>query len=553
MAKAQGEPGKRLKLKNVTKLIGESYEHWLPGDFVIIESQTGTGKTYFIETTLIKYLSFDNILFVCNRKNLERQIKRDVLKIKKLEVPSSLEELDKITKIKNVTITTYQAIQSQILNDEYFKNPFTKEYRVYDYIILDECHYILSDSSFNNTTRLVFDEFIRHSDLGAIKVFMTATTSEIKGPILQYIEYFRPRVVPSFFPSGGLRTEFEPKLYTSGIDYSYIKPKYFRGNKIDTIITLIKNDTSDDKWIVFVSNKTTQGKPLLDALGEDAVFITKDTKNANPELNSIITNSCFTKKVLITTKTLDNGINIKDKSVKHIVIIAWDMITFIQMLGRRRVDINNADSVNLYIPMKDIRSFHTLLKIYIDKLEVVNLYRDDEKAFGHKYDNDLKELSKYEDLIYRDSTSGNWTINPIGEWRLLADIEFMKHMINRFEDEGEFAFIREQLSWIGLEDTFSTNNLMEDVIPISEVERLEDYLCGLYESKAVMLMASDRRELIERINHKDPNKRLYKRISTLNPALEEMGSQYKIVAFETSKTENGIKRKFKDAWRIEKK
>ncbi|MGI6635758.1 MAG: hypothetical protein ACOX7B_11370 [Christensenellales bacterium] len=45
MAKMQNEPGIRLKLKNVTKIVGEDYYNWLPGDFVIIESQTGTGKT----------------------------------------------------------------------------------------------------------------------------------------------------------------------------------------------------------------------------------------------------------------------------------------------------------------------------------------------------------------------------------------------------------------------------------------------------------------------------------------------------------------------------
>lgn len=70
------------------------------------------------------------------------------------------------------------------------------------------------------------------------------------------------------------------------------------------------------------------------------------------ELDSIINNSKFNRKVLIATKTLDNGINIKDNKVKNIVIMAWDKITFIQMLGRRRVNIEDADTVNLYIPLR---------------------------------------------------------------------------------------------------------------------------------------------------------------------------------------------------------
>ncbi len=184
MSNTNSEGRRKLNLKNVTDVIGKSFLNWHPGDFVIIESQTGTGKTYFVEMTLIKHFIADSILYVCNRKNLERQIKRDVLKIKERKIPDTIDELDKLPSIDNVTITTYQAIQSHILDDEYYEESFAKNYRYYNYIILDECHYILSDSSFNNTTRLAFNEFIRFIDMGPIKVFMSATTHEIKGPLI---------------------------------------------------------------------------------------------------------------------------------------------------------------------------------------------------------------------------------------------------------------------------------------------------------------------------------------------------------------------------------
>lgn len=63
------EERRKLNLKNVVNLIGEEYSEWSDGDFVIIETQTGTGKTYFIEQQLIRYLSFSKILFLCNRIN----------------------------------------------------------------------------------------------------------------------------------------------------------------------------------------------------------------------------------------------------------------------------------------------------------------------------------------------------------------------------------------------------------------------------------------------------------------------------------------------------
>src|SRR5690606_28634612 len=57
-----------------------------------------------------------------------------------------------------------------------------------------------------------------------------------------------------------------------------------------------------------------------------------------------------------------------------------------------------------------------------------------------------------------------------------ADINFAKYMIEKFENEDEFAFIREQLSWLGLSDNFCKDNLIEDVIIDEEVITLEEYL-----------------------------------------------------------------------------
>ena len=88
------EERRKLNLKNVVDLIGEEYSEWSDGDFVIIETQTGTGKTYFIEQQLIRYLSFSKVLFLCNRINLVRQIKKDLLAMYNMEIPSSVHKLD---------------------------------------------------------------------------------------------------------------------------------------------------------------------------------------------------------------------------------------------------------------------------------------------------------------------------------------------------------------------------------------------------------------------------------------------------------------------------
>ncbi|MDL2289445.1 DEAD/DEAH box helicase family protein [Clostridia bacterium OttesenSCG-928-F22] len=551
---------KKLNLEWVTDIIGDDYKKWNEGDVVIIESQTGTGKTHFIKNILIKNIldsskkiygderDYDfgkKLLFICNRTNLKRQIKKDLLKLHKQEIPSTIEELDEITTIGRITVTSYQAIEEFILDEAYIgtKNPtFLLKY---DYLVLDECHYIFSDSSFNNKTRLVFKELIELYYHEAVKIFITATMNEIIEPVEEHIERIKP-TAEKFLLQG---RELTVHTYSTGIDYSYIGAKYF--SNIETIVQIIKNDTSDDKWIVFVG-AIKDGENIKSALGEDAVFIKSGTKNK--ELDSIIKESKFSKKVLIATKTLDNGINIDDEKVKNIVIMTWDRITFIQMLGRKRIDIENADTVNLYIPTRKVNEFEYFLEKYKTKLTEIVLCRENEKQFCRKYDNDLKAAGELNELFYIDRESRKWMVNPIGEKRLLADIKFMEYMIDKFDEEGSFAFIKEQLLWIELEDTFDEKSLIENDILKNERESLEKFLEQLFLNKEIMYKLENRQELIEKINLRDgKNKnRLVKGKDALNGHLRDIGCQYFIKQFETSQTIDGNKKSYKAAWRIKK-
>lgn len=547
----------KLKLNWVTDIIGEEYKNWEPGDIILIESQTGTGKTHFIKDILIPYIfrEYKNMLFVCNRINLKRQIKRDLLKQYGKEIPSTLEELDKISRIEGrlepswISISSYQSLQEDVLNHRYFEKEMGSLNRSvwYSYIVLDECHYLFADSGFNNKTNIALGSLVNYYHPNAIKIFMTATMDEVIEPIKEYAEKIRP--VAEKYLLGGER-KLNIRTYSTGRDYSYINPQYFKN--IHDITALIKNDRSDDKWIVFVSN-LDKGKKLQRELGNDSVFISAGTEHE--ELDCIIHHSKFNRKVLITTKTLDNGIDIKDHAVKNIVIMVWDKITFLQMLGRRRVDINHADLLNLYIPMQYKKSFYTLLTSYQKKLEEIQLCKENPNEFNRKYDTNIKALGEYQELFYRDKETKEWTVNPSGEARLLNDKHFAESMIQKFEEDGEFAFVKEQLSWMGLEDTFDENRLIKNSVSDTEHENLETYLNKLYTSHIIMLTREDRQELIERINVRDGNNRnrLLKSIDTLNSKLKEVGSQFVIKKFETSKMIDGKKHNYKNAWRIEKR
>ena len=54
---------------------------------------------------------------------------------------------------------------------------------------------------------------------------------------------------------------------------------------------------------------------------------------------------------MISTNVIDNGVNINDPTVKHVVIHTYDRISAVQMAGRRR--LKGKERINLYIKLPE--------------------------------------------------------------------------------------------------------------------------------------------------------------------------------------------------------
>lgn len=146
----------------------------------------------------------------------------------------------------------------------------------------------------------------------------------------------------------------------------------------------------------------------------------------------------FSKDVVITTTVLENGINIKDHQLKHIVIDLTDMETIVQCIGRKRLFGN--DGVNLYvrIPTRqklvlEQTSIDESLKIIQDynRLHIVDFWliycRDDLK--GIVYVDGYKEEEDKRLCISR--------INEIKRHKLEAKKSFIKRILK----DGPAAFL----------------------------------------------------------------------------------------------------------------
>lgn len=535
--------GKKLNLKWVTDIIGYEYKKWRAGDVITIQAQTGTGKTYFVKNKLIPSLgSLEKLLLVANRINLKRQLKIDLLKYYKETIPTNIEELDKKTTIGNVTILSYQQIAEMKHMEEYGGDELN--FNNFKYIICDECHFFLADSSFNNKTDLVFKELIRKRHRESIKIFISATIEEV----VKSIENgFKDRAKNEW-----VIKENKYKNYTTGVDYSYINTKYFKS--IKDIATTIKNDRSEDKWLVFVTKKKDANyiKERLEGVHKCNI-ITKDTKEDDKDLNKIINKSKFDCKVLICTKAMDNGINIQDDKVKNVVIMTFDKVTFIQELGRVRINIEDAMNINLFIPMLKKSVFTTLInRRYEPKLADIKLLDEDLNSFKKKYNKSLEKPPV--DIFYLDNDN-NYTINANGHARLLKDQLFAKYIVDLYKDFGEYTYIYEQLKWLELEDTFNIGNVMEDVVDNDEVGELENYLESIFDNKTVFLKAKDREPLIKAIglvdfNHSNIKKdeiKYIKNIDTLNSHLNNRGSNFRI---DNNFTKVVDGKRYKNPWRI---
>lgn len=103
--------------------------------------------------------------------------------------------------------------------------------------------------------------------------------------------------------------------------------------------------------------------------GRKAVFLSSENK-ADKRWKTLSTEERYDEDVLITTKVLDNGVNISDKGVRHIVIPFCDQTEFMQMLGRRRTD--EGERVCLYVEVPTIQKINTLRHGVAAKRNAIN-------------------------------------------------------------------------------------------------------------------------------------------------------------------------------------
>ena len=306
----------------LSELIGEDFKNWTACDEIFIQTPTGSGKTTFIVETLAPYAEKKGgeVLLLVNRKILRRQIKSGLAESHGIQSMTD-EEIDAIQSFDGITVLSYQQVEAQLKEKDYVLTVLSdKRFR---YIVFDEIHYFLQDCLFNRD--IFYWEEVVSRICNATKIFLSATIEEVQPYMIEEL-HLGDRITEeieidknsSFYMyEGGYFTNGRIIHYRKLPEFNISKVFYFR--ELPELLNEI-NSSKNDKWLIFVNSKS-EAEAMKKGLVKSFEYLDAEVDEDNPIKEQIIEREKFETQVLITTKVLDNGINIIDEQLKNIVIM----------------------------------------------------------------------------------------------------------------------------------------------------------------------------------------------------------------------------------------
>lgn len=459
-------------MQYIADSIGTEFQDWRERDTIFISSPTGTGKTTFILKIYLPYLVTQGkkLLYLVNRTILKDQLEKE---ISKLPAEQRL----------SIDIELYQTIEQKML---FYDQKIRERYGRYDCVVCDEAHYFLTDSNYNTNTILSY-YFVRDNFEGKIRIYISATIDKIKA----YVENDNNQQIFCRTRWFGLHRDDTNRFkifnkprkaheYSADKDYNYVDVKVLRSR--NEIIKTVCDEK--EKWLIFVDNKEYGEKLNKDIkkyfsnsnenFGDNLVtFISSEYKSdpqSKEQVGEIVESKKASVKILIATSVLDNGISIQDIELRNIILIADTETEFVQMLGRKRKD---GEPLGLYIYAHDKAHF---IRRYMHNEEIKKIadqsYRFIEDHLFKFPQDDWSKIDECErnlirgyhvylmprimnsEKFYRNIRSIFTVIDGVLCLNLLSvqNIEnlslFYNYLIEKFETDGEDAFLKEQLRWL---------------------------------------------------------------------------------------------------------
>ena len=417
----------------VTDVIGETYKHWQTG-VVLINAGTGTGKTTFVVKTLNEWaeITGTKILYLCNRRALKSQV------IEQAEAEQKAKTLDDDAPDdsageEHLDIWTYQALEKMKLYYPEKLNHFLRQYR---YIVADEAHYFMFDAQFNHDTVVSYDALKALWDQ-KIVIYMSATADYM----FQHLE--------------NMDVVKAEQRYNVDKDTNYVDrlQMYWNDHQLECWLNSIPDG---EKALVFM--ETTDGvKKWRNKYGDAAVGYcsvhNKNVKKADAlsNLKACLNNGVLQKKYTFTTKVLDNGVDVKDKALKHIFVETWEIDEAMQMFGRKR-PLTEDDTCTFYIKGIPADRAGQLYKQVIADLEPGEAlfakakHRPEKwEAFRKKSDAERRLYDFASVRIVKDTAKIEY--NRMA----MAGLRYKKNILSDIQADGYSKTLKKRMKW-GLQD-----------------------------------------------------------------------------------------------------
>lgn len=476
-----------MELKQtVTNVIGEDYKKWTSDKIIMIEAGTGKGKSHFIKYELYDYCKKlkKKILLLSNRTNLLNQ-----------NISELSGKEDVITCMNYQKIDWQRSHNSVCIDDEKYI-----DLNDYDYIVCDECHYFFTDAQFNNFTDISFNNLL---DSKPIKIFMSAT----------------PRLTRRYISDMlGEDSMIQYKLLN---DYSYIDNLYIYKDS-ELIEKILLKELRDEEKVIYFCQKAKDCYRLatLPYLEDISLFLCSKSHDLyryvdKQQIEKMLKNEKFDKQILFTTACLDNGINIKDRAIKHIIIDMKDIDTLIQCLGRKRI-LDNDDKVNVYIKNISNMSLGGIISNSKNKIAIADeLLFTSTKEFIENH-----PKPNLDNIIYLHK-SGELKINNMIYTKTEDRIELSESLLN---NEGSDE-IHKKYPYAMFISTY-LNKKWRLYDNMNSLKTFEEYL----ESQVGIRLFKDGQSELKIMFEKAGLKDRTMGINTLNGKLQDMELEYKIIS-----------------------
>lgn len=352
-----------------------------PDKPVTVLAQTGRGKSYWIKNDLYRYAKENRrkILYLVHRLILRDQFSEEIKRNDKEDI---------------IDMRTYQSLSNNLGELDLSR---------YDYIIADEFHSLLTDSTFNFKTDIVLKNILAQTS--SVKIFMSATGGKMK-------KYLKEK-------------GFETHDYSLPFDYKYIKDIEFY-HRDSALKEKCREFIRTEKKAIFFIKSLEKARGLYDKFKDYSGFVCSTSAlqylygsdEFKAQIDStrqyIEQNERFEQQFLFATAVMDAGVNINDPNLHEVVVDMSDLDTLTQCLGRKRMT-SGEDYVNLTVKSISKRSLNGRIQKLNEKISVAEEFiRCDYRGRQDLY---IKQnIRKHNDMIYPrivDRTTNTLELNEL--------------------------------------------------------------------------------------------------------------------------------------------